>query len=118
MLKLIQKYVSVGIINTALHWIVFSFFFYKLALSQAISNFIAFCIAVTFSFIINTKWTFNSKATFGKYISFIIFMGSLALLTGYFSDHLNLPAIITLISFSSISLVCGFLYSRYIVFKE
>lgn len=117
MIKLFTRYLSIGVLNTALHWVVFAILVGWLGFSQAIANFLAFCVAATFSFFANSKWTFNSTATMTRYISFMLFMGLLALGTGALADYLKLPALITLISFSCISLVCGFIYSNFIVFR-
>ena len=87
-------------------------------MNQAISNLIAFCVAVTFSFFVNAKWTFKSKATTGRYVAFVIFMGCVATLTGYIADRLHAPALITLMAFSGFSLVAGFIYSKFIVFRD
>ncbi|EAB6386162.1 GtrA family protein [Salmonella enterica] len=118
MLKLFSRYVSVGVLNTAIHWLCFGAFFSLIGFRQAISNVIAFCVAVTFSFFVNAKWTFNSKATTGRYMAFVIFMGLMAALTGYIADRLHTPALVTLIAFSAFSLVAGFIYSKLIVFRD
>jgi putative flippase GtrA len=110
------KYLSVGVINTLIHWVVFTTI-YALGLSQSASNLIAFCCAVTFSFFLNANWTFKSKATSIRYTLFVIFMGSLALITGWIADILNIKPLMTLIVFSTISLCCGFIYSKFIVFR-
>ncbi|WP_173585474.1 GtrA family protein, partial [Erwinia billingiae] len=85
--------------------------------SQSTSNLIAFGCAVTFSFFVNAKWTFKSDATALKYSLYIIFMGGLAWAVGLVADLSDFPAFATLIIFSFISLICGFLYSKYFVFK-
>ena len=118
MLKLFSRYVSVGVLNTAIHWLSFGALFSLMGMNQAISNLLAFCVAVTFSFFVNAKWTFKSKATTGRYVAFVIFMGSMAALTGYISDLLHAPALITLIAFSGFSLVAGFIYSKFIIFRD
>ncbi|EPC4021146.1 GtrA family protein [Enterobacter kobei] len=118
MLKLFTRYVSVGVINTALHWFCFGVLFHFFGASQALSNVIAFCIAVTFSFFANAKWTFKSKATSGRYIAFITFMGVMAGLTGYVADEIGAPPVVTLVVFSGFSLVAGFIYSKFIVFRD
>ncbi|MBJ9598129.1 GtrA family protein [Citrobacter werkmanii] len=63
MLKLFGRYVSVGVLNTAIRWLCFGALFSLIGLGQSISNLVAFCVAVTFSFLVNAKWTFKSKAT-------------------------------------------------------
>jgi hypothetical protein len=65
----------------------------------------------------NAKFTFNKTATGLRYILFTIFMGILSYTTGLIADKLNLHPIITLISFSSLSLILGYLYSKWVVFK-
>lgn len=117
MLKLFARYASVGVINTMIHWIVFTAL-YMSGQSQSISNFSAFCVAVTFSFFANARWTFSAEATTIRYMIYVFFMGALATATGWYGDKLSLSPVITLITFSLISLICGFVYSKYIVFRE
>jgi putative flippase GtrA len=117
MYKLFARYASVGVANTLIHWVVFAAFFMN-GQQQSLSNFAAFCVAVTFSFFANAKWTFNSEATTIRYMMYVFFMGILATCTGWYADKVSLNPVITLIAFSAISLVCGFAYSRYIVFRE
>jgi len=117
MIKTFSRYASVGVINTLLHWA--SFYLAYLWLdSQSLSNLIAFTIAVTFSFFVNARWTFRSQATARRYIIFVVFMGALSWSIGEFADTIHLPPLLTLISFSALSLVLGFLYSRYCVFRS
>ncbi|BET97709.1 GtrA family protein [Xenorhabdus taiwanensis] len=116
MLTLFKKYLSIGIINTLIHWVLFSALIY-LDVTQAASNLLGFCAAVTFSFYANAKITFQKKATGRRYVAFVSFMGLLSYLTGYLSDAMNIQPIVTLIVFSTISLVLGFIYSNFFVFK-
>lgn len=118
MFKLFSRYLSVGVLNTALHWIVFLVLVILLGSSQAIANLIAFSVAVTFSFFANSKWTFKADVTLFRYFSFVTFMGIIAVTLGYISDKMYLPALITLITFSAISLFFGFIYSNFVVFRE
>lgn len=53
-----------------------------------------------------------------RYFAFVAFMGSMAGITGYIADVTGAPAIITLIVFSGFSLVAGFIYSKFIVFRD
>ena len=111
MIKLLSRYISVGIVNTALHWAVFGIMVYIMKNDQAVSNVVAFLCAVTFSF-------FAAKATSRGYILFVGFMGLLSFISGQISDRFNISPLITLIEFSSISLVCGFVYSKFVVFRD
>jgi putative flippase GtrA len=117
MLRLFARYVSVGVINTLIHWAVFVALFASGA-SQSMSNLAAFCVAVTFSFFANAKWTFNAEATTTRYFLFIFFMGAMALSVGWTADRLHISPIVTLIFFSALSLVCGFAYSKFFVFRK
>lgn len=116
-LKQFSRYFSVGILNTLIHWLFFGLFYYILSFEQSISNLVGFIVAVIFSFFMNAKFTFKQQVSSVKFISYTGFMGILSYLTGFLADQLALPAIFTLVVFSGISLVCGFLYSKFIVFR-
>ncbi|HHO9739160.1 TPA: GtrA family protein [Escherichia coli] len=117
MLKLLTKYASIGIINTAIHWIVFGLLCYSLGTTQAMANLAGFCVAVTFSFYANANFTFKKKATGKRYFAFVTFMGLISYLTGHLSDALSLPPIATFLIFSPASVLIGFVYFNFIVFK-
>ncbi|MHA0998551.1 GtrA family protein [Enterobacter ludwigii] len=118
MIKLFTKYASVGVLNTLLHWIVFSICIYVLSTSQALANFIGFIVAVSFSFFVNAKFTFSTHASASRYFLYVTIMGALSALVGWSSDRLHIQPIVTLIAFSGISLVCGFIFSKFIVFRN
>ncbi|MGL9735400.1 MAG: GtrA family protein [Symbiopectobacterium sp.] len=67
MFKLFSQYVSVGVLNTGIHWSCFAALFSLIGLNQSLSNFVAFCVAVTFSFIANAKCTFKANVTTSRY---------------------------------------------------
>lgn len=117
MLKLFTRYASVGVINTVIHWSVFAIAYHFTGI-QASSNLVAFILAVTFSFFANAHWTFRSQATPARYMLFVAFMGLVSWLVGKLADLSDLPPLVTLISFSAISLILGFVYSRYCVFRS
>ena len=114
---LFSKYVLTGIVNTLIHWSVFFLVYAALGASQAFSNLLAFLFAVTFSFFANARFTFKSPASLKRYVLFVSFMGVLSLFTGWGADRLGIPPLMTLVFFSGISLILGFIYSRYIVFR-
>ncbi|QGY31311.1 GtrA family protein [Pantoea cypripedii] len=117
MIRLFTRYASIGVVNTLIHWVIFGSL-YHLGFKQSLSNLIAFCVAVTFSFFANAKWTFNAQATTAKYILYTFFMGAMALAVGWAGDHAQLNPILTLIIFSIVSLICGFAYSKLFIFRE
>lgn len=117
MVKTFARYASVGVVNTLIHWIVFTAL-YTQGQTQSLSNFAAFCFAVTFSFFANAKWTFSSEVTTIRYLLYLFFMGGMASAIGLYADKTHANPVVTLIVFSAISLACGFLYSRFVVFKD
>jgi putative flippase GtrA len=118
MFKQFSRYLSVGVLNTLLHWAVFTAVLMLTSANQAVANLMAFGVAVSFSFVVNARFTFRAQATTGRYVAFVSVMGVLSVLTGWTSDQLELPPLVTLVAFSAISLVCGFFYSKYVVFRE
>lgn len=118
MLKLFAKYTSIGVLNTLIHWIVFGICIYGLHTNQALANFTGFVIAVSFSFFANAKFTFKAYTTTFRYMLYVGFMGTLSAVVGCAADRCELPPLVTLVTFSAISLACGFFYSKFIVFRE
>ncbi|EMK8044797.1 bactoprenol glucosyl transferase [Escherichia coli] len=118
MLKLFAKYTSIGMLNTLIHWVVFGVCIYAAHTNQALANFAGFVVAVSFSFFANAKFTFKASTTTMRYMLYVGFMGTLSATVGWAADKCSLPPIITLITFSAISLVCGFVYSKFIVFRD
>lgn len=116
MIKHFLSYFKIGILNTIIHWSIFLTMFH-FGVSQSISNIVAFLISMSVSFVLNAKYTFNKKMTIKAYIFFSLFMAALSFISGYCGDHFKLNPMITLISFSGLSLVIGFLYSKIVVFK-
>ncbi len=118
MLKLFARYTTVGIINTFIHWVIFAICIYILGSAQSVANFTGFAIAVSFSFFANARFTFNASTTTRRYLLYVVFMGILSAAVGWAADWYRLPPILTLVTFSVMSLVCGFIYSKYIVFRD
>ena len=45
-------------------------------------------------------------------------MGVVSLAVGWLADRWRLPGLVTVVAFSLVSLVCGFLLSKWVVFRE
>lgn len=116
MKKQFSLYTLIGVFNTGIHWLVFAGL-YLLEFSQASSNLAGFLAASLFSFVVNTKVTFKTELHLGRYFIFMLGMASISLAVGYMGDVLTLHPIITLVLFSVISLVVGFFWSKFIVFR-
>ena len=112
-----SSYTVIGIANTVIHWQVFFVLRAALDLSQACSNFLAFCLAASFSFYANALYTFDMRATLGRYLLFMLCMGGLSLLVGAMGDRWQLPGLLTVVAFSLISLIVGFLLSKCLIFR-
>lgn len=112
------RYVIIGGVNTFIHWSILGICFYVLHLSQATSNLLGFCVAVTFSFFANAKWTFNSETSLIRYFIFVGFMGLLAYAFGFLADYLSAPPFHTAVAFSAFSLLFGYVYSKFVVFSK
>lgn len=113
-----SRYMSVGVLNTLLHWCVFFALHGGSGLSQAVSNLAAFLVAVTFSFLANASFTFKSHATWRRYGLFVGFIGGVSFAVGRLADVWQLYPLLTLVVFSAISMVAGFVYSNWVVFRE
>ncbi|HEI8775493.1 GtrA family protein [Enterobacter cloacae] len=118
MFKLFARYTSIGFINTLIHWVVFATCMYAFHTGQALANFAGFVVAVSFSFFANARFTFKASTTTLRYMLYVGFMGTLSAAVGWAADKSGLAPLITLIVFSAISLVCGFIYSKFIVFRD
>lgn len=118
MLTLFAKYTSIGVLNTLIHWMIFGVCIYGLHTTQALANFVGFIVAVSFSFYANARFTFKASASTLRYLLFVTFMGALSVAVGWIADLCALPPLVTLVTFSAISLVCGFIYSKLIVFRN
>lgn len=111
-------YALVGLANTLIHWQVFFVLRVGLGLAQSTSNFAAFCVAATFSFYVNALYTFEARASVLRYVLFLCTMGALSFAVGYLGDRWQLHGLLTVAAFSLLSLVVGFLFSRFVVFRE
>ncbi|MDU2406859.1 MAG: GtrA family protein [Acinetobacter junii] len=110
------KYVFIGLLNTVIHWIVF-YWLYILNVKQYLGNFIGFCCAVIFSYIMNAKYNFQSKQSLKKFSLFFCLMSTLNLGMGGLADYLNLLPFFTLVVSSGLSFFVGYIVSKYFVFK-
>ncbi|OPA93424.1 sugar translocase [Pseudomonas fluorescens] len=113
-----SSYTVIGVANTVIHWQLFFVFRTAFELSQAVSSLLAFCIAASFSFYANALYTFAAPTTVPRYVLFLLCMGSLSVSVGWLADRWHLPGIVTVMVFPLVSLVCGFLLSRWVVFRE
>ena len=111
------RYGIVGVLNTALHAAVF-FSLVAVGFTQAIGNFLAFLIAVTFSFFANARFTFAQRPSLAKFLKMSGVMAVLSILCGIVGDELVVNPILTFVAYCAISYVLGFLLTRFFVFSK
>ncbi|AXQ49466.1 GtrA family protein [Stenotrophomonas rhizophila] len=110
------KYLIVGTFNTAIHVVVFAAM--QLAGNdQALSNLVAFMVALSFSYIANARFTFRVPVSFMRYCVFVAGMGSLSVSLGCLADSQGWPPPLTVGLFCLVSLLLGFVFARW-VFTE
>ncbi|SEJ15336.1 GtrA family protein [Pseudomonas sp. NFACC07-1] len=111
------SYFLVGLANTLIHWQIFFVLRVAFGFNQAMSNFTAFCVAASFSFYVNALYTFEAKTSALGYVFFLCIMGALSFIVGYLGDRWYVHGLLTVAVFSLLSLVIGFLLSRFVVFR-
>lgn len=117
-LRRFARYGLVGIANTLVHWLVFFVLHLFLEYSQALSNLLAFAVAASLSYQLNARYTFVARPGGRRYLLFLLGMGVLSLALGAASDRARLSPWLTLVAFSTVSLVVGYSYSRTVVFRR
>ena len=110
------RYALFGLINTSTHFITY-FILINQGFNQSVSNLLAFSVAVTGSYLLNAKYTFQSKYKPKEYSLYVFFMGLLSYSIGYLGDHLSLPSILSLLTFSGFSLIIGYKFSKLLFLK-
>jgi putative flippase GtrA len=110
-------YSLVGLANTLVHWQIFFVLRVAIGLDQSISNLAAFGIAASFSYYLNAFYTFEAKTSLTGYVFFLCVMGALSFIVGYLGDRWQVHGLLIVTVFSLLSLVFGFLLSRFVVFR-
>ncbi|OYQ08132.1 sugar translocase [Pseudomonas mandelii] len=116
--KAFSTYAIVGVANTLIHWQIFYVLTVAAELSQAASNFSAFCVAGTFSFYVHALYTFEAGASVLRYLLYVFFMGIMSFVVGHYADVWKLHGLVTVGSFSLLSLICGLFFSRFVLYGE
>lgn len=115
--RVFLTYSLVGLANTLVHWQIFFVLRVAMGLDQSISNLAAFCVAASFSHYLNALYTFEVRMSATGYVFFLCAMGTLSFTVGYLGDRWRLHGLLTVAVFSLLSLVFGFLLSRFVVFR-
>ena len=116
--KEFSTYAVVGVANTLIHWQIFYVLTIAAERSQAASNFSAFCVAATFSFYVHALYTFEAGGSVLRYLLYVFFMGGMSFVVGHYADVWKIHGLVTVGSFSLLSLICGLFFSRFVLYGE
>ncbi|MGN4048361.1 GtrA family protein [Pseudomonas sp. SM4] len=107
----------IGLADGLIHWQVFFVLCSAFGLTQAASNFAAFCVAAAFSFYMNALYTFESGTCVCTYLLFIAMMGGVSFAMGSLADTFNWPGLVTVASFTGPNLLLGYVFFRFVLFR-
>lgn len=131
--ELIKKYKSFlmyavfGILTTLINIVCYGLFYKYLEISNVVSNILAWMVAVTFAYITNKIWVFESKSLqlktilseTWKFISCRLVTGILDIIIMYIGvDILNGPSIVLKVFSNIIVIILNYVASKLIIFKE
>lgn len=116
-LKQFLTYAFIGVINTGIHWGAFGCFYHFADCSQSLSNLAGFLIAVTFSYVMNARFTFKKEQNFAGYVKMVLIMASISWGIGWCADQSDWYPLVTLVLSSATSLVLGFVLTKLLVFR-
>ncbi|MBF6032460.1 polysaccharide synthesis protein GtrA [Pseudomonas sp. P155] len=108
----------IGIADGLIHWQIFFVLCSAVGLTQAVSNFAAFCVAAAFSFYVNVLYTFERSTSVFGYLLFIGVMAGVSFGIGLIADARSLHGLITVTSFTLLNLLLGYCFFRFVLLRE
>lgn len=111
------KYGVVGLLNTVVHFIIFITALH-FDLNQATSNLFGFIVAVSFSFILNSLFTFNAKPTFSRYLKMVCIMAVISYGFGFLGDSLSFHPLVTFVVYCGCSYIISFTLVKKFVYAK
>ncbi|MGU9849397.1 GtrA family protein [Pseudomonas koreensis] len=108
----------IGIADALIHWQIFFVLCSAIGLTQAASNFAAFCVAAAFSFYVNMLYTFDSKTPVFGYLLFIGLMGGASFGIGAIADARDWSGLLTVTVFTALNLMSGYGFFRLVLFRQ
>lgn len=115
----------VGLVNSAVDFGVFSFAYYYLALPILVANTLAWIVAVTGSYVMNSTITFAAES--GRRLAFASYLGfALSQIAGFLGNSVtvwclvelaSVPAWAAKVAAIAVSFVINFSLSHFIVFR-
>ena len=132
-LRMLKKYKSFiayavfGVLTTIVNIVSYSICYNRLGFSNTLSNIAAWILAVTFAYITNKIWVFDSrswkwdvlKKEMIAFVSCRIATGIMDLLIMYVSvDLMNWNAMIMKVSSNFLVIVLNYVFSKLVIFKK
>jgi putative flippase GtrA len=108
----------IGVADALIHWQVFFVLCSAAGLTQAASNFAAFCVAAAFSFYVNMLYTFDSKTSVYGYLLFIGLMAGASFGIGSIADMRGWHGLLTVTVFTVLNLTLGCCFFRFLLFRQ
>jgi len=108
----------IGIADAFIHWQMFFVLCSAVGLTQAASNFAAFCVAAAFSFYVNMLYTFDSKTSVFGYLLFMCLMGGASFGIGSIADTRGWHGLLTVTVFTALNLTLGYGFIRFVLFRQ
>lgn len=122
-MRLLSRYLLVGVLNTALGYAIIFACMYLLNLSPVLSNMIGYAVGLTTSYTLNRTFTFKSKAASRPEIIkflfvFVLSYGANMIFLVLFIDALKFHHGISQILAGVIYIAASFLLNKYYVFHR
>lgn len=111
------SYGAIGVLNTGIHFVVF-WFILRICNYQSLANLLGFLVAVTFSFVMNAKFTFRKKPTTRRFLKMVVLMAFVSVVFGAMGDFLHLYPLITFGIYFVLNPIIGFLITKFLVFEK
>lgn len=125
--KPIMMYAIFGVLTTLVNVLSYGLFYHCMGISNVVSNVIAWFLAVTFAYITNKLWVFDSKIFHLDYVvkeamkffSCRLLTGILDILVMYIGvDLLNGPSMILKVGSNVLVIILNYVASKLIIFNK
>ena len=113
------RFCVVGSVNFVIHLATFALAASVLDLTQLISNAIGYLVASSFSFIVNSIWSFEAKLRMRRYVRFQlvgVFGLAICAILGHLGDEFHLPYTVTVSATLLILPLVSFFIHRHYTF--
>ncbi|WP_285420446.1 polysaccharide synthesis protein GtrA [Pseudomonas sp. efr-133-TYG-5] len=114
-MKRFSALLIIGLADGLIHWQVFFVLCTALGLTQATSNFFAYCVAAGFSLYVNTLYKFEAANSVFAYLLFSVSMGGLSYAIGALADARDWQGLLTVALFTLLNLALGYGFFRCVV---